>query len=99
MAFREVGMVEVKEVLRLWLLGVPKKRVAQQLGLAVKTSRRYLAAARARGMAPSHGPEALTDEVVAAIVGETQSAAGRPRGDGCATCEVHRSFISGHLDR
>ena len=50
MAFREVTMLEVKEILRLWLLGVPKRRVAQQLGLDVKTVRRYLAAARARGV-------------------------------------------------
>jgi hypothetical protein len=32
MAFREVTMLEVKEVLRLWLMGVPRKGIAQQLG-------------------------------------------------------------------
>jgi DNA-binding CsgD family transcriptional regulator len=37
MAFREVTMLEVKEVLRLWLLGVPKKGIAAQLGFDVKT--------------------------------------------------------------
>ena len=42
MAFREVTMLEVKEVLRLWLLGVPKRRVAEQLGFDVKTVRRYV---------------------------------------------------------
>ncbi len=46
MAFREVTMLEVKEILRLWLSGVPKKRIAQQLGFDVKTVRRYLGAAR-----------------------------------------------------
>ena len=55
MAFREVTMLEVKEILRLWLLGVPKKRIAAQLGFDVKTVRRYLAAAKARGVEPSHG--------------------------------------------
>jgi hypothetical protein len=43
MAFREVAMLEVKEVLRLWLLGVPKKGIAAQLGFDVNTVRRYLA--------------------------------------------------------
>ncbi len=44
MAFREVTMLEVKEILRLWLTGVPKKEVARQLSLDVKTVRRYLGA-------------------------------------------------------
>jgi hypothetical protein len=33
MAYREVTMVEVKEVLRLWLAGGKKKRIAAQLGM------------------------------------------------------------------
>ena len=55
MAYREVTMLEVKEVLRLWLAGVPKKRIAVQLGLDVKTVRRYIGAAWARGLAPRGG--------------------------------------------
>ena len=50
MAFREVTMLEVKEILRLWLRGVPKKRIAQQLGFDVKTVRRYLDAAKSCGI-------------------------------------------------
>ena len=34
--YREVTMVELKEVLRLWGEGVPKKRLAAQLGLDPK---------------------------------------------------------------
>jgi transposase len=97
MAFREVTMLEVKEVLRLWLLGVPKKRIAEQLGFDVKTVRRYLAVARARGVEPWHGLTALDDELVAAVVAATQPATGRPRGEGWAVCEAHREFIAGHL--
>ena len=97
MAFREVTMLEVKEVLRLWLLGVPKKRIAQQLGFDVKTVRRYLAAARARARSRRTGVGALDDELVAAVVAATQPETGRPRGDGWAVCETHREFIAGHL--
>jgi transposase len=97
MAFREVTMLEVKEVLRLWLLGVPKKGIAAQLGFDVKTVRRYLAVARARGVEPSHGLAALDDELVAAVVAATQPAGGRPKGEGWAVCEAHREFIAGHL--
>jgi transposase len=97
MAFREVTMLEVKEVLRLWLLGVPKKQIATQLGFDVKTVRRYLAAAKASGVEQTHGLGALSDELVAAVVAATQPATGRPRGDGWAVCEAHREFIAGHL--
>jgi transposase len=98
MAFREVTMLEVKEILRLWLSGVPKKRIAQQLGFDIKTVRRYLAAARARGVEPAHGVAAL-DELVDAVVTATQPGLGRPRGEAWGVCEAHREFIAGHLDR
>jgi transposase len=99
MAFREVTMLEVKEILRLWLSGVPKKRVALQLGLDIKTVRRYLAAARARGVEATHGLAALDDALVDAVIAATQPGSGRPRGDGWAVCEAHRDLIAGHLDR
>lgn len=97
MAFREVTMLEVKELLRLWLMGVPKKGIARQLGLDVKTVRRYLAAARGQGVEPGHGVGALDDALVAAVLTATQPETGRPRGDGWSVCEAHREFISGHM--
>lgn len=97
MAYREVTMLEVKEVLRLWLHGVPKKGIAKQLGFDVKTVRRYLSAARAQGAEAAHGVGALDDALVAAVVKATQPETGRPRGDGWGVCEMHREFISGHL--
>lgn len=66
MAYREVTMVEIKEVLRLWRAGTKKKRIASQLTLDVKTVRRYVGAAEGCGLAP--GAEALSDEQVAAVV-------------------------------
>src|SRR5919198_6225446 len=95
MACREISMLEVKEILRLWLLGVPKKQIAGQLGFDVKTVRRYLRAAKARGVEQTHGLAALDDELVAAVVGATQPAAGRPRGEGWAVCESHRRVHRG----
>jgi len=78
MAFREVTMLEVKETLRLWLTGAPKKEIARQLGLDVKTVRRYLAAARARGVEATHGLAAVDDELAAAVVTAMKPASGRP---------------------
>lgn len=99
MAFREVTVLEVKEILRLWLAAVPNKRIASQLGFDVKTVRRYVRAAIASGVEQTHGLAALTDELVAAVVTTTQPGTGRPRGDDWSACEQHRAFIEGHLER
>ena len=48
--YREVTMIEVREVLRLRGEGLPKKRIAAQLGLDPKTVRRYLTAATTAGV-------------------------------------------------
>ncbi len=93
MAYREVTMLEVKEVLRLWVGGVALKRIAAQLGLNVKTVRRYVTAAQASGVAPSAGTEALDERLIAAVVSRVQPHVGRPRGDGWADCAVQRPRI------
>lgn len=51
--YREVTMIEFREVLRLWQEQVPKKRIAARLGLDPKTVRRYLSAAEAAGLRAS----------------------------------------------
>ena len=45
MAFREVGVHEIREVLRLWLRGEGLRSVARLAGVDRKTVRRYVAAA------------------------------------------------------
>lgn len=84
-------MVEIKEALRLWRAGTPKKRIAAQLRLDVKTVRRYVAAAEGCGLAP--GPDVLGDEQVAAVVAALAPATGRPHGDGWQQCESERAEI------
>jgi hypothetical protein len=91
MAYREVTMVEIKEVLRLWRAGTPKKRIAAQLTLDVKTVRRYVAAAESCGLVISS--ESLTDEQVAAVVDALAPNTGRPHGDGRQRCEAERAEI------
>jgi hypothetical protein len=89
--YREVTMVEVKEVLRLWRAGVPTKRLAAQLGLDPKTVRRYLRAAAAAGLRADG--EAVTDDQVRDVLLALQPVSGRPRGDGWAQCEAQREAI------
>ena len=96
MAYREVTMLEVKEVLRLWLSGVRKKRIAAQLGLNVKTVRRYVRAAQAHGLTIAAHPDELDDGLLAAVVSTVQPGT-RPHGEGWAACAAHRGVIEGYL--
>jgi len=45
MAFREVSVVQVKELLRRWLGGEGERPVAKAVGVARTTARGYIAAA------------------------------------------------------
>ena len=48
MAFREVLVTQVEEVLRAWLAGAGKRPAARRAGVDVKTAARYIRAAQAR---------------------------------------------------
>ncbi len=92
MAFREVTMVEVKEVLRQWLAGVGKKTIAARVGLDPKTVRRYVGAAAACGLVPG-ATAAVTDEALAAVVAELSGVPAREHGEAWRQCLRHRAFI------
>jgi transposase len=98
MAYREVTMIEIKEVLLLWLGGAKKKRIATQLTLDVKTVRRYIAAGEGCGLKPGVCAE-LTDEQVGAVVHALHPPSDRPRGDGWQQCESERAEIERLLDQ
>lgn len=59
MAFREVRVYEVKEVLRLWLRGKGTRPIAALVGLDRKTVQRYIAAATGAGLQRDAGEDAL----------------------------------------
>lgn len=82
MGFREVSVVEVREVLRVWLEGLGLRRVAERAGVDRKTARRYVEAAQAAGLSRGAGPEAVTDELVGAVVEAVRPA--RPNGHGAS---------------
>jgi transposase len=97
MAYREVTMIEIKEVLRLWLAGMPKKRIAAQLGIDPKTIRRYIAQAEASGLQREDGVDALTEERVSDVVVALKTPPERTTGEAWKACEVNREFIEGKL--
>jgi len=94
MPYREVTMFEVKEVLRLWLAGVAKKRIAAQLGFDPKTVRHYLKAAVAAGIT-TEGE--LTDERLVTVMATLRPGSGRPHGDTWSECQRQRPFIESSL--
>lgn len=82
MGFREVSVVEVKEVLRGWLDGVGLRTVAERAGVDRKTARRYVQAAEAAGLHRTAGLAAIDDELVGAVVAAVRPV--RPNGHGSA---------------
>jgi hypothetical protein len=60
MAYREVRMVEVCEVLRLWLRGEGLRSVAGWVSLDRKTVRGYVEAGRQAGLDRDRGEEQLS---------------------------------------
>jgi transposase len=82
--YREVSVIEVREVLRAWLSGAGLRTVAAQAGVDRKTARRYVAAAVAAGLDRECdcGVDQLTDELMGAVVAAVRP--DRPQGYGAA---------------
>jgi hypothetical protein len=95
--YREVRMIEITELLRLWRDGVPTKRIAARLGLDPKTVRRYIAKARAVGLVAGGG--SLTEGQVRDVLLALHPAGDRPRGDGWARCREQQATIQHWLQQ
>ena len=67
MAFREVTVIQIREVLRRWLRGQGARPIAVCVGVDRKTARRYIAAAVELGVDRSGGEGQLTDELIARL--------------------------------
>ena len=86
MSDREVTMIEVKEVRRLWVAGTAKKRIAAMIGRDPKTVRRYIKVAEDVGLTP--GPMAVSEAQVTAVLIALHAAPDRPHGATWAQCEA-----------
>jgi hypothetical protein len=78
MSFREVSVIEIREILRLWLQGRGLREVARLSGTDRKTVRRYVDRARACGLDRDGDACQLTDELVAAVIAGVRPS--RPNG-------------------
>jgi transposase len=93
MAFREVGIFEVKEVLRLFLSGMPKKTVARTVGVDPKTVRRYVSAAEELGIGLP-----LDDGKLSRVFESLRADSEREHGKAYLKCREHAAFIRKLID-
>jgi transposase len=99
MAFREVAVTEIREVLRAWLAGAGLRKVAEQAGVDRKTARRYVEAAVTAGLVRGGGAGQLTDELVGQVAQVVRPV--RPGGHGRAweRLEARHAEIEGWVKK
>jgi transposase len=97
MSYREVCVIEVREMLRLWLEGRGFREVARLAGTDRKTVRRYVDRARACGLDRDGDACQLTDELLAAVIAGVRPS--RPNGKSQAweTIDGQRAQIQAWL--
>lgn len=98
MAFREVGMYEVKEVLRLWLAGQSLRGIAQMADVDRKTVRRYVEGAVEAGLVAGGGEDQLTDELLCGVAERVRPLRTNGRGAAWRELEPHAAEIRAWLE-
>jgi transposase len=95
MAFREVRVFEVREVLRLWLAGSGIRATAGLVGFDRKTVRRYVDAAVGLGLVRDGGNDQLTDGFIGLVVEAVRPHRTDGHGAAWRLCEAHHDEIAG----
>ncbi len=99
MAFREVRVFEVREVLRLWLRGKGQRPISELAGMDRKTVRRYIGAAVELGLDRAGGEDQLTDVLVGQVVERVRPHRSDGRGEARRLLDAHRDQLVEWLDK
>src|SRR5271169_616177 len=97
MSYREVSVIEIREILRLWLEGRGLREVARLSGTDRKTVRRYVDRARACGVDRNGDACQLTDELLAAVIAGARPSRPNGKSQVWETIAVHREPIKAWL--
>ena len=97
MAFKELSVVQVREVLRRWLHGDGMRRAASAAGVDRKTARGIVERACALGLVREGGFGQLTDALVMAVGAAGAPGNPRERGETWRRGEAHREFLAEKL--
>lgn len=98
MAFREVRVNEIREVLRGWLSGDGLRTVAERAGVDRKTARRYVEAAQVAGLVRDGGEGQLSDELIGAVIAAVRPARVCGHGAAWESLLVHEARIRAWID-
>lgn len=98
MAYRELHMVEVKEVLRLWKSGLGQRAVARRTGLDRKTVRRYIAAGVAAGLSRGGDDRTVEDVVMGEVAVAVRPGGSTDVGEMREECRRRRELLKGWVD-
>ncbi|MEZ4433158.1 MAG: IS21 family transposase, partial [bacterium] len=95
MAYREISVLQTREILRRWMAGESARSIHRNTGIDRRTVQRYIDAAELEGLARKSHASALTDELVAAVKSRLRPGNPRPlKGAARRLCEQHRGFIA-----
>lgn len=97
MAYREVSVFEIKEVLRLWVRGEGYRAIDRLSGVDRKTVRRYVEAAVGVGLARDGGEEQLNDVLIGLVCDKVRPARPAGHGAGWEALVAHEAQIKAWL--
>jgi transposase len=95
MAFREVRVFEVREVLRLWLAGEGIRATERLVGFDRKTVRRYVDAAVGLGVVRDGGEGQLSDVFIGMVVEAVRPHRSDGHGEAWCVLEVNHEVVAG----
>lgn len=98
MAFREVRVFEVREILRLWLRGEGLRAISRLAGMDRKTVRRYVEAAEELGLDRAGDDDQLTDLLLGQVVERVRPHRTDGRGEARRLLDAHRGQLEKWLD-
>jgi transposase len=99
MAFREVRVFEIREVLRVWLGRSGLRTIERQVGVDRKTVRRYVDAAVELGLDRDGGEEQLSDLFLAQVVERVRPHRSNGHGESWRVLEDHADQIREWLEK
>ncbi len=98
MAYREVAVTQVYEVLRQWMAGAGRRTAGRRAGVDHKTARRYIEAAVRLGLLRDGDTTQLNDELLGAVIGVVRPGAAPVYGPARLACRKHEAAIREWLD-
>ncbi len=99
MVFREVGVHEIREVLRLWVRGEGLRSIERLSGLDRKTVRRYVAAAQSCGAVREGGEGQLGDGLLSTVAEAVRPHRADGHGHAWVLLEAHHQELAALLDQ